>query len=100
MTLNELKNKLLSEQHAVGAIEIVCGEKCEAPGVWGIYEEEGVWYVYHTNDRGGIIVLEEGNESDMTEELYQRVLKKEKRYLKKEEWYKKKQEESNLKEKE
>ncbi|MCM1288981.1 MAG: hypothetical protein NC240_11795 [Clostridium sp.] len=97
MTLNELKNKLSSERHAVGSLQIICGEKWEMPDVLGIYEEDGVWYVYDTNDRGGIIVLEEGNENDMTEELYQRVLKKEKRYLKKKEWYKKKKEESDLK---
>lgn len=100
MTLNELKNKLSSERHAVGAIEILCGEKCESPGVLGIYEEDGVWYVYDTTDRGEICVLDEGNENDMTEEFYQRVLEKEKRYLKKKEWYKKKKEESNLKKKE
>lgn len=100
MTLNELKTKLSSERHDIGAIEILCGEKCEAPGVWGIYEEDGVWYVYHSKDRGGIVVLAEGNENDMTERLYRMVLKKEKRYLKMEERYMKMKEERNLKEKE
>ena len=100
MTLNELKNKLSSERHVVGAIEIVCGEKCESPGVLGIYEEDGVWYVYHTKDRGGIVVLAEGNENDMTERLYRMVLKEEKRYLKRKEWRLKRQAESNLKKKE
>lgn len=51
----------------------------------GIYEEDGVWYVYHTTDRGEIVVLAEGNENDMTEALYRRILKKEKWYLKKKE---------------
>ena len=92
MTLNELKNKLSSERHVVGAIEIVCGEKCESPGIWGIYEEDGVWYVYHTTDRGEIVVIDEGNENDMTEEFYQYVLDEEKWYLKKQEWYLKKKE--------
>ncbi|MCM1084005.1 MAG: hypothetical protein NC428_11060 [Clostridium sp.] len=101
MTLNELKNKLSSERHAVGSLQIICGEKWESPpGVLGIYEEDGVWYVYDTTDRGEICVLDEGDESDMTEKFYQRVLKEEKWYLKKKEWYKKKKEESDLKKKE
>ena len=100
MTLNELKNKLSSERHVVGALRIECGRKYESPGVLGIYEEDGVWYVYHTTDRGEIVVIDEGNENDMTERLYRMVLKEEKRYLKREEWYLKKKEESNLKKKE
>ena len=100
MTLNELKNKLSSERHVVGALRIECGRKYESPGVLGIYEEDGVWYVYDTNDRGRICVIDEGNENDMTEEFYQYVLDEEKRYLKREEWYLKKKEESNLKKKE
>ena len=87
MTLNELKNKLSSEGHVVGSLYIKCGEKYQSPDVLGIYEEDGVWYVYDTTDRGEIVVLAEGNENDMTEALYRRVLKKEKRYLKKKEWY-------------
>lgn len=101
MTLDELKNILLTEKLVVvGGLQIICGEKYESPGVLGIYEEDGVWYVYHTTDRGEIVVLTEGNENDMTEALYRRVLKKEKWYLKKKEWRLKKQEESNLKKKE
>ena len=92
MTLNELKNKLSSERHVVGSLQIICGEKYESPDVMGIYEEDGVWHVYDTNDRGRICVIDEGNENDMTEEFYQYVLKKEKWYLKKKE--------SNLKKKE
>ena len=49
----------------------------------GIYEEAGTWYVYDTNDRGGVVVLDKGNEDEMTEALYSRVLKAEKRLLKK-----------------
>ena len=100
MTLNELKNKLSSEGHVVGSLQIICGEKYESPDVMGIYEEDGVWYVYHTTDRGEIVVLAEGNENDMTERLYRKILKEEKRYLKRKEWYLKKKEESNLKKKE
>lgn len=88
MTLNELKSRLSSEQHHVGALMIACGEKHQSSYPFptlGIYEENGVWYVYETEERGGILVLNEGNENDMTERLYQRVLKEEKRYLKKEE---------------
>lgn len=87
MTLYELKNRLSSEGHVVGSLLIKCGEKYQSPGVLGIYEEDGVWYVYDTTDRGEIVVLAEGNENDMTEALYRRILKKEKRYLKKKEWY-------------
>lgn len=88
MTLNELKTRLASEQHDVGVLRIVCGEKRESSyplPAWGIYEENGVWYVYETCERGGILVLDEGNENDMTECLYQMVLKEEKRYMKKKE---------------
>ena len=92
MTLNELKNKLSSERHVVGAIEIVCGEKCESPYVLGIYEEDADWHVYHTTDRGEIVVIDEGNENDMREQIYQYVLDEEKWYLKKQEWYLKKKE--------
>lgn len=99
MTLNELKNKLSLERHILGALRVVCGEKCEAPGVWGIYEEDGVWYVYESEERGGILVLAEGNENDMTERLYRMVLKEEKRELKKQEW-KKQKEKNKLEEKE
>ena len=101
MTLNELENILLTEKlYIVGGLWIRCGEKYESPDVMGIYEEDGVWYVYHTTDRGEIVVLAEGNENDMTEALYRRVLKKKKWDLKKKEWYLKKQEESNLKKQE
>lgn len=88
MTLNELKNRLASERHITGGLQIVCGEKCESSipcFVLGIYEENGVWYVYETLERGGILVLAEGSENDMTEELYRRVLKEEKWCLYKEE---------------
>ncbi len=83
MTLIDLKNKLISEKHVTGALQIECGRKVEAPGILGIYEELGIWYVYDTNDRGGIVVLDKGNENEMTEALYRRVLKAEKRLLKK-----------------
>lgn len=48
------------------------------------YEESGIWYVYDTNDRGGIVIVDKGGENEMTEALYRRVLKAEKRLLKKE----------------
>ena len=83
MKFSELKDKLAAEKHIVGALQIECGRKIEAPGVLGIYEESGVWYVYDTNDRGGVVVLDQGNENEMTEALYRRVLKTEKRVLKK-----------------
>lgn len=99
MTLNELKNKLLSERHILGALQVVCGEKSRASNVLGIYEENGVWYLYDTDDRGGIVVFDKGDENYITEELYQWVLKEEKRELKKQEW-KKQKEKSTLKKKE
>ena len=83
MTLNELKNKLETEKHITGSIQIECGKKSEFPNILGIYEENGCWYIYDTNDRGGIVVLDHGNEEDMTEALYRRVLRVEKRILKK-----------------
>ena len=75
MTLNDLKNKLETEQHITGSTQIVCGKKCEIPNVLGIYEENGYWYIYDTNDRGKIVILDHGSEEDMTEALYRRVLK-------------------------
>lgn len=57
MTLNELKNKLSSEGRVIGSLQIICGRKCESPDVMGIYEEDGIWYVYHTDDRGGIVIV-------------------------------------------
>ena len=82
MTLIELKNKLASERHVIGALQIECGRKVEVPGILGIYEEAGVWHVYDTNDEGKIVVLDKGNENEMTEALYRRVLKAEKRLSK------------------
>lgn len=69
-------------------MQIVCDEKCESSipcFVLGIFEENGVWYLYETKERGGILVLDEGNEDYITEKLYRLVLKEEKRCLKKEE---------------
>lgn len=83
MTLIELKNKLASEKHMIGALQIECGRKVEVPEILGLYEEAGVWYVYDTDDRGRIVVLDKGNENEMTEALYRRVLKAEKRLSKK-----------------
>lgn len=58
-------------------------KKIKASGILGIFEEAGVWYVYDTNDRGRVVVLDKGNEKDMTDALYRRILKTEKRQLKK-----------------
>ena len=73
----------MDEKHIVGSLQIECGKKVLSPGVIGIYKENGQCYVYDTNDRGGIVILDEGTEDDMTEALYRRVIKAEKRYLKK-----------------
>lgn len=83
MKFNELKYKLASEKHVIGALLIECGRKVEEPGVLGLFEETGVWYVYDTNDRGGVVILDQGNEDEMTDALYRRVLKIEKKLLKK-----------------
>lgn len=83
MTIEELYMKLAMEKPVVGALQIECGRKCDYPGVLGIFEEAGVWYVYDTNDRGGIVILDKGNESEMVDALYRRILKIEKRILKK-----------------
>ncbi len=83
MTISELKRRLKTEKHVVGSLQVECGKKTAAPDVLGIYEEDGIWYVYDTNDRGGVVVLDSGTEEDMTEALYRRVVKAEKRYMKK-----------------
>lgn len=82
MTFNELKNKLSNEEHIISPYrEIICGKKVDAPSVLGIYEEEGMWYIYTTEERGGIIIIKQGSEDEMTEALYKKVLKIEKFYL-------------------
>jgi hypothetical protein len=82
MTLDELKNRLAAEKHILGSLRIECGRRTWAPELFGIYEEDGTWYIYKTDDRGEIIVLAKGNKSDMADALYRRILKAEKRYLK------------------
>ena len=79
MNLNQLKSRLEAKHHITGSIHIECGRKSDVPDALGIYEENGRWYVYDTNDRGGLVVLDQGNEEDMTEALYRRVLKAERR---------------------
>ncbi len=82
MTFKELKNKLSNEEHIISPYrEIICGKKVDAPSVLGIYEEEGMWYIYTTEERGGIIIIKQGSEDEMTEALYKKVLKIEKFYL-------------------
>ncbi len=83
MTISELKSRLDTEKHVVGNLQIECGEKIEYPNVLGVYKENGICYVYDTNDRGGVVILDKGTEEDMTEALYRRIVKAEKRYLKK-----------------
>lgn len=83
MTIIELEKRLLTEKHIIGSLQVECGTKTEYPGVIGIFEEKGLFYIYDTNDRGGIVILDKGNEEEMTEALYRRILKAEKRYLKK-----------------
>lgn len=82
MTFKELKNKLSNEEHIISPYrEIICGKKVDAPSVLGIYEEEGMWYIYTTEERGGIIIIKQGSEDEITEALYKKVLKIEKFYL-------------------
>lgn len=82
MTFKELKNKLNNEEHIISPYrEIICGKKVDAPSILGIYEEEGMWYIYTTEERGGIIIIKQGSEDEMTEALYEKVLKIEKFYL-------------------
>lgn len=82
MTIKELEKKLLTEKHIIGGLQVECGKKTEYPRALGIFEENGTFYVYDTNDRGCVVILDKGNENDMTEALYRRVIKAEKRYLK------------------
>ena len=83
MRIDELLQILTSKKHYTGVTTIECGTKCESPNILGIFEEDGIWYVYDTNDYGGIVVLDKGTEEEMTEALYRRVLKLEKRCKKK-----------------
>ena len=82
MKMNELKQRLTSEKHYTGVVEIECGNKSASPNILGVFEEKGVWYVYDTNDRGGIVVLDKGTEEEMVDALYRRIIKLEKRCLK------------------
>ena len=81
MTLQELRDRLDQENHYTGTLEIELGRKCASPEILGIYEENGTWFVYDTGDRGDIAILDKGSEAQMTEALYRRILKKEKRLL-------------------
>ena len=84
MTLNELKTRLETEKLITGGLQIAFGRKSNLPCIIGIYEENGYWYIYDTDDWGSICVLDHGSEEEMAEALYRRVLKIEKRLLKKE----------------
>lgn len=79
MTLQELRNLLDQEKHYTGTLEIELGRKCSSPEIIGIYEENGMWFVYETGDRGDIAILDKGSEAQMTKAIYRRILKKEKR---------------------
>lgn len=84
MTIEELKNRLDNEKHLIDAYqEVVCGKKIDAPYILGIYEENGVWYIYGTDDRGNIIVYDQGEEEKMVDTMYQEIINNEKFYLKK-----------------
>ena len=76
MTFKELKNKLSNEEHIISPYrDIVYGEKSDSPSILG------VWYIYTTEERGGMIIIKQGSENEMTEALYKKVLKIEKFYL-------------------
>ena len=83
MSINDLKTRLNSEKLILGAIEVEIGRKCSSPNIIGIFEENGVWSVYDTNDRGGIVILDKGSENDMADALYRRILKIDKKNRKK-----------------
>lgn len=84
MTIEELKNRLDNEKHLIDAYqEVICGRKIDAPYILGIYEENGISYICHTKERGGIVIIDQGSEEEMAEALYRRIVKNEKRYLRK-----------------
>lgn len=84
MTFKELKNKLSNEEHIISPYrDIVYGEKSDSPSILGIYEENGVWYIYGTDDRGNIMVYDQGEEEKMVDTMYQEIINNEKFYLKK-----------------
>ena len=59
------------------------GKKSDSPSILGIYEENGVWYIYGTDDRGNIMVYDQGEEEKMVDTMYQEIINNEKFYLKK-----------------
>ena len=84
MTFKELKNKLSNEEHITSPYrDIVYGKKSDSPSILGIYEENGVWYIYGTDDRGNIMVYDQGEEEKMVDTMYQEIINNEKFYLKK-----------------
>lgn len=48
-----------------------------------VHEENGVWYIYGTDDRGNIMVYDQGEEEKMVDTMYQEIINNEKFYLKK-----------------
>ena len=82
MTLCELQKEIESGKFDLGDVQIAYNEKCSAPGILGIYEENGTWNVYRTSSSGYLRILGKGNEKEMVQLLYRTILQMEKLYVK------------------
>lgn len=75
MTVTELKSKLNSEHLYTGALKVVY-QKQDIPNVIGVFERDGTWYLYDTNERGNAFILDSGTEETIVDALYRRIIKK------------------------
>jgi hypothetical protein len=84
MKFTEVQKKLTNEKHNTGLLRIECGKQVSFPDTLGLYEENGIFFIYETDDQGKVTVLDEGTEEKIVQIFYNRVLKEEERYLLKE----------------
>jgi hypothetical protein len=88
MKYEELKTKLTTEKHILPPnVKVVLDEIQDAEiggKVWGIYEKDGVWYMYVSLDIGDEIQTlqaDHGTEEEMSDAMYRRVLTIENNYI-------------------
>ena len=75
MTINELKDELRTNNLLLGSIQVRINEKCFSPNILGIFKGNNIFFIYDTNDRGNLIILDKGNENDMCNALHRRLKK-------------------------
>ena len=82
-TIDELKDRLTSENHDVESLIFEFSKnKIEEPycpyiPTLGIYEDDGLYYIFETGDRGSVYIYENGTEEDIAAAFYRRVIKNE-----------------------